>query len=371
MFYHLPLTRFLPIFLLLLLGLSACAPEFQTDENTYKFFLDQEVRNLTTGYYQRYYVVADTALWEATRQAADTVVPRGPDSMLKFRTNNIWYEAKLGPDGWRANQQYPGWEQSIDSVDREINLANMLNNQQMRVKIPAADIVLNGDSIRLGILHPTGPAYAWNFRAYQPQGDYLLLTTYGNDTLPISLKMDAVGPISRQTVFRVGRYSYVLKYYTPEYDGVIIEQLEDSRGLPYTAELDLNYKPVPVKNPDGTPTAIMRTPGKALFLYFWDGFEIGREIQKIDSLYQALPPAKREKLEIALIAQFNRFGGLEELIAEKGIKLPVYNRDKKTCLRLNCPPFTPFCIFVDSRGRLVNFYERPKDLITRLEEQAR
>lgn len=364
MFYRLTLLSF---FSLLFFCFSGCAPEFQTDENTYKFFLDENIRNTTNGYYRRFYAIADTALWQATLNKADTIVPRADEKdRVKFRSEGIWYEAKPGPGGLRAQQQYPGWEQKIDSIDHDLNLMTIGERQYMQVEIPAADIVLNGDSIRLGIIHPTKPAYEWNFRDYEQQPDLLVLTTYGNDTFPISQNMDAVGPISRQTIFRIGRHSYVLRYFTPEYDGVIIDQLEDNRGLPYTAELDLSYKPVPVDNLDGTPTSIMRTPGKELLLYFWAGFEYETHVQKIDSLYQALPQAEQDKLDIVFIAKFGFRGTLADWAKEKNISLPMYRSNKKTCLRLNCSNFHPSFVTVDGRGRIVSFYDWWEKLEERL-----
>ncbi len=359
-------------FALALVGLTACAPDFQTDEHTYKFFLDQDIRNVSTGYYQRYYGLVDTARWTNLISEADTVVP--PDAatgLLKFRSAGIWYEAKEGPDGLRAEQQYPGWEPRHDSVDFHQNLMIFANRQPHKVDIPAADIVLNGDSIRFAIIHPTEPAYDWNFREQEIPSDHLLLTTYGNDTLPISLSMDGVGAISRQTVFRVGRHSYVLRYFTPEYDGVIIEQLPDRGGLPYTAELDLNYRPIPVEELDGTPATINRTPGRELLIYFWAGFDNEIHLQQIDSLYQALPTAEQEKLEIVFIAQFNLQASVRAWVAENNIRLPVYYGTRKTCLRLNCSSHLPYYVAVDGRGRFTSFYNYWEKLEARLRAQAR
>jgi hypothetical protein len=360
------LSSFLLFIAFIFLGLTACAPEFQTDENTYKFYLDQDIRNLSYGYYRRYYVVDDTARWKATVAGADTIVK--VDNKLKIRNNRIWYEVWDSPTGFRAEQQYPGWVPRSDSVSFEDNLLVYSNRQYMKVDIPAADIVLNGDSIRFGIIRSTAPAYGWNFKEHQPQQDRLILTTYGNDPLPISLSMDAVGEINRQTTFRIGRHSYVLRYLTPEYDAVIIEELEDSRGLPYTAELDLSYKPVPVNNLDGTSTSIMRTPGKELLLYFWTGSDYEGRVQQLDSLYHALPPSGREQLEIVLIARYNLADRIQQWTTDNAIRLPVYQSTDKTCLRLNCPNYLPYFIRVNGRGRITSFYGRPGELKRRLEE---
>ncbi|MEM9928963.1 MAG: hypothetical protein AAF840_04015 [Bacteroidota bacterium] len=367
MFYRLSLLITLAF---LCIGFTACSSD-QQQGDLLQVSLDKNIRNLTNGYYRRHYEIADTNLWESTLRKADTIVPQTDQgSQLKFRSEGIWYEAKMGPNGWRASQQYPGWEPVIDSIDRDLHLMTLGNRQYMQVTITAADLVLNGDSIRLGVVHPTQPAYAWNFQDYAPQPDYLILTTYGNDTFPISRQMDALGPISRQTVFRVGRHDYILGSVSADYDAVTIEPLQDNQGISYTAELDLSYRPVSVNNLDNTTTSIKRTPGKELILFFWFGFDLDERVRRIDSLYQALPAQKQEQLDIVLISHARMGADLQAWANQLGISLPMYTSNNKTCLRLNCVGRFPYFVSIDKRGRYTSFYTPWQALAERLEQLA-
>lgn len=355
------LTYFLLLPLFLCSGLffwQACSPDVYPGR--YDIELSENIRNVSSGYYQVYFELADTARWTATFAAADTIVKEG--NKLKFRSNKIWYEAWDSPTGLRANQQYPGWERKFDTTSRERNLMLLLNNERVEVEIPAADVALDGDTVRIAIVHTKGPAFEWSFRDYQPQPDQLLLTTPGRDTMPIVLDMESIGPISRQTAFRVGKNNYVLRYVADDYRSVSIERLDPGQKVNLTAELDLSYRQVAVKDLEGNPAGIKRTPGRKLVLYFWGGFMGQNDLKRVDSLYFAMPPAEQEKLDIAVISRFQRGDLLQKLLVEKNIRLPVYAGTEKTCLRLNCSPYLPYFITVDERGKIVSFFDHSESL---------
>ncbi|TXF91007.1 hypothetical protein FUA23_04175 [Neolewinella aurantiaca] len=339
----------------LLGALTACAPDFQANPLVQEIRLDKRIKNVTYSYKQIYYSIEDSTRWAEIWNTQDTIVQEGPH--LKFRSDRIWYEMTESPTGYRSRQQYPGWERKIDSIDSGINIISLLNNHRVRVDIPAADVVLGGDSIRIAIIHTTGPAFDWDFREYQPQPDQLLLTTPGNDTMPIVLDMESVGPVSRQTVFRVGQHTYVLRSIGEDYGSIIIERLTNSRGLSLTAEIDLNYKQVPVKDPDGSLTHIKRTPGKELIIYFWGGFRGEKKLLKLDSLYQSIPEQQRETFDLVAISRFSSGDHIRTLIEEEGILIPLFQATSKTCLRLNCTGYLPSAVRVDSRGKIVSFHE--------------
>ncbi len=345
----------IPLLLVLVYAFSACAPDFQSNGLVREIQLDQNIHNITYGYKRLYFQIEDSVSWAKVWNAQDTFVQEG--TYVKFRSNQIWYEMNESPTGYRARQQYPGWERQIDSIDRETNIMLMDSRRRVRVDIPAADIVLGGDSIRIAIVHTTGPAFEWDFRDFEPQPDQLLLTTSGNDTMPIALDMECVGPVSRKTVFRVGKQEYVLRSIGEDYQSIVIERLEDGRGLALTAELDLTYKQVPVKDLEGNLTTIKRTPGKDLLIYFWGGFYGEERLLQLDSIYQAAPPERREAFDLVTISRFSQGDFIKKMVERENVVMPIYQGTEKTCLRLNCTGYLPYAVRVDGRGRIVSFHE--------------
>ncbi|MFK8161383.1 MAG: hypothetical protein AB8H12_02885 [Lewinella sp.] len=351
---------------------TSCASDFFADGQTRVIPLTDSIHNLTGGYYQEYWELEDTAQWEAVYANMDTLVvgENGelPGDKIKFRSNRIWYEVKHVKGGLRSRQHYPGWVRQLDSISRDLNIMFLDNYRRVRVNIPAADIVLGGDSLRIALIRTVGPAFDWDFTEYVPEPDRLMLTTYGNDTLPIVTDMASVGDISRQTVFRVGKQHYAIKTITDDYGSIEIEALEDVRDLPLTAEIDLSYKAVPVEDLDGNAATIKRTPGRKLALYFWGGFYGNEQLLRVDSLYQALPEARRDEIDIAVVSRFSQAEELKMMVDTIDFKLPLYVGTEKTCLRLNCSPYLPYFVSVNGRGRISSFHDWSGVLEDRLEE---
>ncbi len=348
-------ARLTIVLLSALIGLfTACASDFNSNDLVQKIQLDKNIQNFTFGYKQLYYQVEDSVGWAKVWDAQDTIVREG--KYVKFRSNRIWYEMTESPTGYRARQPYPGWERRIDSIDWETNIMVLEGRRRVKVEIPAADVVLGGDSVRIAIIHTTGPAFDWNFSDYKPHPDQLLLTIAGNDTMPIVLDMESIGPVNRQTVFRVGKQEYVLRYISEDYSYVVIERLQDGRGLALTAELDLTYKQAPVKDLEGNLTSIKRTPGKELVLYFWGGFYGEERLLLLDSLYQAAPPERREAFDLVAISRFSQGDVIKDLVEREDIAIPIYLGTEKTCLRLNCTGYLPYAVRVNARGRITSFH---------------
>lgn len=343
------------LFTALLCALTACASDFQSNPLVQEIQLDKSIHNVTYGYKQLYYQVEDSISWAEVWNAQDTLVQDGPH--VKFRSGRIWYEMTESSTGYRARQHYPGWERKIDSIDQKTNIMLLLNNHRVKVDVSAADVVLGGDSVRIAIIHTTGPAFDWDFRNYEPQPDQLLLTTPGNDTMPVVQDMESIGSISRQTVFRVGKQEYVLRSIGNDYKSITIERLEDGRGLALTAEINLTYKQAPVKDPDGNLTSIKRTPGKDLMLYFWGGYRGEEGLLKLDSLYQTIPENQRQHFDIVAISRFSSGDYIKTIIEENAIAMPMYQATEKTCLKLNCTGFLPYVVIVDGRGKIESFHE--------------
>jgi hypothetical protein len=365
--------RFHTLLIVLACVLTACVPDYFADGRTRVISLTDSIRNISSGHYQAYWEIVDTAHWDAVVAKMDTMVsgPNGelPEGdMLKFRSERIWYEAKFVKGGLRSRQHYPGWERRMDSISRDLNIMLLDNYRRVRVSIPAVDVVLGGDSLRIALIHADGPAFDWGFTEFKPVPDRLLLTTHGTDTLPIMTDISCVGVISRQTIFRVGKQHYAIKTIADDYGSIEIEALDDPRGLPLTAEIDLSYKAVPVKDLDGNATTIRRTPGRELILYFWGGFSGGEQLRGLDSLYHALPEARREEMDIAVISRSSRAEDLKILIDSLDFKLPLYLGTEKTCLRLNCSPYLPYFVTVNGRGRITSFHDWARVLEGRFED---
>ncbi|WP_020570161.1 TlpA family protein disulfide reductase [Neolewinella persica] len=355
-------------------GVTSCASDFFADGRTRVIPLTDAIRNISGGYYQEYWELEDTAKWEAVYAKMDTLVTGKngelPGDKIKFRSERIWYEVKHVNGGLRSRQHYPGWVRRMDSISRDLNIMLIDNYRRVRVNIPAADVVLGGDSLRIALIHTEGPAFDWDFFEYKPVPDRLLLTTYGNDTLPIMTDMACVGEISRQTVFRVGKQYYAINFIADDYGSLEIELLEDARGLPLTAEIDLSYKAVPVEDLDGNATTIKRTPGRELILYFWGGFDGEKQLRGLDSLYQALPAASREEIDVAVISRFRGVENLKAIAERLGFQLPLYRAADKTCLRLNCSTYLPYFVTVNARGRVTSFHDWVGALEKRLIEMG-
>jgi|GEM_PF-1919901 len=340
--------------------LSACAPDLFSDGTTRVITLTDTIRNVSSGHYQAYWEVEDSARWKEVVAKADSIVPAKapglPGAGVKLRSETIWYEAKVVNGGLRSRYYYPGWKRNFDSIPRDLNIMLLRNNHRVRVHIPAADVVLGGDSLRIALIHTEGPAFDWAFTDFQPVPDRLLLTTYGNDTMPIVTDMTAVGEISRQTVFRVGKKHYAVKSIADDYGRMEIEALEDARGLPLTAEIDFSYKAVPVKDLDGNHTTIKRRPGHDLILYFSGGRRPEKYLRGLDSMYRALPKTEQQTLDVAVISQFGLPDELRETIDQINFSLPFYLGTEETCLRLNCTPYLPYFVTVNGRGRITSFH---------------
>lgn len=352
------------VFLLLAVLTNSCG--FAGSEQLYVIDLDENIRTTGTSNRQVYWTVADTARWMQTVAKADTVLMEG--GWMKLRSEGIWYEGRHVGEEFRASQPYPGWERRLDSISYTKSVVRLLDNNRVTVEIPAADVVLGTDSLRIGVMRVTGKAFDWqNFELNHPY--YLVLAPYGNNVIPISMDQISVGPIGRQTVFRVGRRYYVLRAVADDFRSITVEAYDAARGMPLAAEIDPYYKQVPVKDLEGQPTTIKRTNGKELAVYFFHlGYRKGEDVRHIDSLYQALPAAKRETLDLAFVSRHIFQDSLKNYVERAEISSPVYQSSEKTCARMNCSPFLPYAMAVNNRGRIITYAVGQRALINRLEE---
>ncbi|MEM6772730.1 MAG: hypothetical protein AAF597_19280, partial [Bacteroidota bacterium] len=176
------------------------------------------------------------------------------------------------------------------------------------------------------------------------------------------------GAISRQTIFRVGRRHYVLRSVAEDHRSVTVEAYDAARGLPLTAEMDTYYKQIPVKNLAGEPATVKRNNGKELLVFFFHlGFYKGEEVRYLDSLYQELPPAERDKVDLVFVNRHSFQDSLISFVDREKISLPVFQSSEKTCARMSCNPFLPYYMTVNGRGRITSFFDWRVNLEQRLE----
>ncbi|MTB53583.1 hypothetical protein [Lewinella sp. W8] len=352
--------------LILLSGLLGCGGGGQ--DNEYRIVLNDSIFNTGVNRANVYWRPGDSLAWEEALTRADSIHVEGNRWSVHFPEGA--YEVYKTEDGFRSQQRILGWDRAFDTISRSTNALRLLDNNRVLIDLPAADVVLNGDSLRIGLLHIKDRAFSWeDFPVEYP--DYLLLSTYGNPTVPLVMDQDNLGPISRKTVFRVGRKHYVLKSVDESRRELVIEPIASPRDVPVTAELDVYYKQVPVLGLDGEPTTVKRAKGKGLALYFWGfGPTGGKDILRLDSLYRQLPAEEQDKLDVALINHNNTIASLREFVEENDIRLPVYRSVAKTCLRMNCHPYLPYWVGVTNRGRITSYYTWPQWLEERLSSRG-
>jgi hypothetical protein len=227
------------------------------------------------------------------------------------------------------------------------------------------DIVLNRrDSIRVGIIHPIAPIHDSVFKT--PQPDYLMLSSYGVDSIPISFTSNGTGPITRRTFFRVGRETYRLASVDSTRSIIEIEPMKRGLDVDFAAEIDLRYKKVPLLTMDGRDTSISATKGRELILYFWGlGPAQGDDLVRLDSLYREIPPEVRP--DVVAISRTDSKANLGRFLDEHDLIIPVFQSTPETCDGLNCHALLPYGFVVNSSGRIVNQNLRPWLLQSHLE----
>jgi hypothetical protein len=334
------------------------------NEGEFRIVLNDSIFNNGVNRANVYWRPEDSLAWEEALERADSIKVDGKRWSVYFPEGV--YEVYKDDDGFRSRRRIIGWDRAFDTISRYTNALRLLDNNRVLIDLPAADVVLNGDSLRIGLLHIKGRAFPWeDFPVEYP--DYLLLSTHGNPTVPLVMDQDNLGAITRRTIFRVGRQHYVLKSVDESRRELVIEAVAPPRDVPVTAELDVYYKQVPVMGLDGKPTTVKRAKGKGLALYFWGfGPTGGKDILRLDSLYRQMPKEEREKLDVALINHNNTIESLKEFVEENKVELPVYRSVPKTCLRMNCHPYLPYWVGVTERGRITSYYAWPQWLEERL-----
>jgi hypothetical protein len=214
--------------------------------------------------------------------------------------------------------------------------------------------------------------YGYSSDTITDQPDYLVLTPYGVAQTQLSPAQDNVGPITKQTVFRVGRRAYHVAEADFEGRRLTVRPLEDARGLDPTARLEVDLKRVPVRDLDGEAVNIRARPGRELVIYFWglSGTYRGQDVIGLDTVYATLPEAERNTLDIVLVNRLDAAAAVRAFVEEHDVRLPVYTVAPNTCRRLNCSPDLPYWVWVSDRGRVISYHNWPEELFGRLQKET-
>ncbi len=252
-------------------------------------------------------------------------------------------------------------DRHVLSLDQEVD-AQLRNTYRWRGRlrdsahIAAADVVLGGDSLRLGVVERTEFPFLDSIPIVH--ADHLILLPWGTGRSTIDPGQTNLGIIDGRTVFRVGRRSYYVESLDSTRRAMVVRPVDDPGTRAPAAELDLQLRAVPVRSLSGETVRLTATPGKQLVIYFWSlGSQRppGSDVRVLDSLYQALPAEKRAGLELVLVNRVDAEASVRAFLEEVSLKAPVYLTAPNTCRRLNCHPDLPYWIDVDATGRIRSF----------------
>ena len=360
---RLPLT----FALLLLFLLCTCAP----DNGLRTYVLHDDLFSEGVVRAQAYYVAPHgVGDWINSINQDSLSFDEADQQFVVYETDR-YHELNVpgfGMDSLHSEVPYRDWERRIDFIPENVNVIYNEGYERLTADIHSAVVRLGPDTVRLSIIHTTGKAFPWQRFKYDPK-DYLMLQVPTQTNVRISLDQASVGPIGPQTVFRVGRRHYVLKSLSDDRRAVEVVPLEDHRGIPVTAELNLQYRKVPVRNAAGEEVFLRQEKGRPLLLYFNHlRARGGEDIKFIDSTYQALVDRDAASFDLAFINRFSLDIDLAKFHEEKDLTQPLYASTDKTCYGLNCHSTIPYYLLVGADGRILSYYGTYEDLKQQLEE---
>ncbi len=241
-----------------------------------------------------------------------------------------------------------GW----DSIPTDLSVMHFPEAGLMEVQILGADVAFKrGDSLRIAIIRPIRKLFSDSSQQHYP--DLLLLTSPGQDSLPLSFKEEGLGAIRRQTYFSVGKQYYHLSSVDSSRQKIVVQALPPGKSRPkLTAAINLRFKPIAAKTLEQQNTTIHRPSDKALLIYFWSlGPQRGKDLLHLDSLYQSLP--NNFPLAIVAINRNDNPQVIQQFQQQSHIKLPLFLSTSASCEGLNCQAILPHAILVNRQGRFV------------------
>ncbi len=243
-----------------------------------------------------------------------------------------------------------------DFIRAEDKVSEDFLNQVVRNRAsrPAANIVLNGDSLQISI--STIGVYG-----QQRPGslDQIYLNAWGDTLSPQAVDEGTgnFGIVGRQTILKVNRRIYLLNMLNQSRSHIRISELENSRDLPITASINTRYKKMSVLDPEDEPANIAQQAGKRLIIFFIRFPEGSEELLAVQKAFTKLPLAVQSGIQVAVV---NRHTGapaaLKAFFRKNEIDFPLYFEGPGTCANLPCHDRFPYFLEVNSVGRITEYY---------------
>lgn len=257
------------------------------------------------------------------------------------------------------------------SLDQEVN-AHLHNTYRWQGRlwdsahIAAADVVLGGDSLRLGVVQRTEHLFRDSLTI--THSEHFILLPWGASRSTVDPGQTNVGAIDGRTVFRVGRRHYYVESLDSSRRELVIRSVENPGTRPPAAEFDGKFRAVPVRTLTGGTVHLGATPGRRLVLYFWSlgtHQPPGSDVRVLHGLYQALPADQRAGVELVFVNRMDAAASVDAFLEEAPLSVPVYLAAPNTCRRLNCHPELPYWIDVDAAGKIRSF-DRPSTELAKI-----
>ncbi|TXF89521.1 hypothetical protein FUA23_09965 [Neolewinella aurantiaca] len=233
----------------------------------------------------------------------------------------------------------------------EAYLDEVLHN---RIRRPAANLVLNGDSLQVCISSVGAPGEEW-----AASHDLIYLNAWGDTLSPLAMSLgpDHLGMVSPQTILKINRRTYLLNMLDESRSHIGISELEDARDLPVAASLTTRYKKLSVLDTNDEPTRISRMPDKELFVLFMNFPEGAEEILTAYRKFTELPIRKQEKTQVAVVNRYTRAPAeIKAFFLDNEIGFPLYFEGPVTCANLPCHERFPYFLKVNTAGRITDYY---------------
>ncbi|PHI18528.1 hypothetical protein CEQ90_17415 [Lewinellaceae bacterium SD302] len=285
---------------------------------------------------------------------------------LHEETTRVFFLNQSLKDQYIGRYFYNRETTSRDSFSHEFQQIEFPGNGRILSKIFTKDIVLGrNDSVRIGIIHPLEKVYGYPKTI--TLADQLILTPYGQDTIPISLDQENVGPVTRSTVFRINRNYYSLNSLDSTRQRIELGTLERRPRSQPTAAIDTRFKGIavrPLAAGDTTEVRVQKEPGKATLIYFWS---IAREgdleelSERIAEMGEAAP------LVIAVSRTDSKANLLDFSSRHPNLSFPLYQATASTCNGLQCHPGISHAMVINSEGRILTHYRQHRDLLRHLQ----
>lgn len=253
--------------------------------------------------------------------------------------------------------------EGLDSVSERVQLVDFPGHGRVSSRITAKDVVLGrGDSIRIGIIQPLDKVFGYPESVELP--DQLLLSPYGQDSIPISLDQENIGPVTGSTVFRIDRSFYSLNSLDSSRQHIEVSRLNRRPKRPVTAELNTRFKKVPVKTLNGKDSLILRDKDRMTILYFWSlGVNAGESLIELNDTLRQLGTAAPK---VVAISRADSNTNLKAFAASHNLLLALYQSNGETCNGLHCHAALPYAVVVNEEGRIVTHHLKHSKLIEML-----